>query len=385
LTHQISSENITRPRGEDGGVSTGFAFVYALPGWHPRVSRAHRCIWSRSKPRFFNHNPAPLQRLRRSRLLRSEWFSYGRHLFDADANAKQHFKLYSCEVARIVPLYFLVVILSFAAFQFVDPNFTYPITAVQLLRLLTFNGSVSVFWSVGPEVQFYVVFILLWLICARSRLAFFVFAICLSAFCIATIKMWSGVFILSKFHIFACGAMLASIRRSVRLSGTSILAAHIASIALLVAICLSARFSMFLGHEDNDLNLTSFYDSLPRTLIAGIIVFSFSYESAIGSVVFANKAMRFFGAISFSIYLLHEVVMYCFAKWGLLKFAGLSLGTVIMATTVVIISWVSYRVVEMPARVWIKKRLTAAIVTPPPSIHDFAETKTNYGTPNTVI
>jgi len=142
---------------------------------------------------------------------------------------------------------------------------------------------------------------------------------------------------------------------------------------------------MFLGHEDNDLNLTSFYDSLPRTLIAGIIVFSFSYESAIGSVVFANKAMRFFGAISFSIYLLHEVVMYCFAKWGLLEFAGLSLGTVIMATTVVIISWVSYRVVEMPARVWIKKRLTAAIVSPPPSIHDFAETKTNYGTPNTVI
>jgi len=141
--------------------------------------------------------------------------------------------------ARIVPLYFLVVILSFATFQFLDPNFTYPITSVQLLRLLTFNGSVSVFWSVGPEVQFYVVFILLWLICARSRLAFFVFAICLSAFCIATIKMWSGVFILSKFHIFACGAMLASIRRSVRLSGTSILAAHIASIALLPSV--SAR------------------------------------------------------------------------------------------------------------------------------------------------
>jgi peptidoglycan/LPS O-acetylase OafA/YrhL len=259
--------------------------------------------------------------------------------------------------ARIVPLYFLVVILSFAIFQCFDHSFTYQITSSQLFRLLTFNGSVSVFWSVGPEVQFYSVLVLLWLISARSRLAFFVFAICLSAFCIATIKMWSGVFIFSKFHIFACGVMLASIRRGVQLSSTSILAAHVASIALLIAICLSDGFSMFLGHEDNDPNLTSFYDSLPRTLIAGVIVFSFSFESRIGTPLFANKAMRLFGAISFSIYLLHEVVMYCLAKWGLLKLAGPALGTTVMTIAVIIVSWTSYKAIEMPARVWIKWRL----------------------------
>jgi peptidoglycan/LPS O-acetylase OafA/YrhL len=281
--------------------------------------------------------------------------------------------------ARIVPLYFMVVILSFAIFQFFDHTFTYQITTTQLLRLLTFNGSVSVFWSVGPEVQFYVAFILLWLIFARSRLAFFVFTVCLSAFCIATIKMWSGVFILSKFHIFACGVMLASIRRNVPLSSTSILAAHIVSIALLAAICFSDGFSMFLGHEDNDPNLTSFYDSLPRTVVAGIVVFSFSYESRLGTVIFANKAMRLFGAISFSIYLLHEVVMYCFVKWGLLKSVGPTFGTTIMAIVVIIVSWASFKVVEMPARVRIKRRLTAATVaTGPPShtspIDDFAKT-----------
>jgi peptidoglycan/LPS O-acetylase OafA/YrhL len=72
--------------------------------------------------------------------------------------------------ARIVPLYFLVVILSFSIFRFLDPGFAYQITSTQLLRLLTFNGSVSVFWSVGPEVQFYAVFVLLWLVFARIGL-----------------------------------------------------------------------------------------------------------------------------------------------------------------------------------------------------------------------
>jgi peptidoglycan/LPS O-acetylase OafA/YrhL len=191
-------------------------------------------------------------------------------------------------------------------------------------------------------------------------LAFFVFTVSLSAFCIATIKMWSGVFILSKFHIFACGVMVASIRRSVQLSRASVLAAHITSMALLAAICLSNGFSMFLGHEDNDPNLITFYDSLPRTLIAGIIVFSFSYESRLGTAIFANKAMRLFGAISFSIYLLHEVVMYYLEKVGLLKFAGPTLGTSVMVIAVIIVSWASYRAVEMPARVSLKRRLTAA-------------------------
>jgi peptidoglycan/LPS O-acetylase OafA/YrhL len=278
--------------------------------------------------------------------------------------------------ARIVPLYFLVVILSFAIFQFFDHNFTYQITSTQLFRLLTFNGSVSVFWSVGPEVQFYGVFVFLWLLFARSKAAFFVFTIFLSAFCIATIKMWSGVFILSKFHIFACGVLLASIRRSIQLSSTSIFAAHAVSIALLVAICLSNGFSMFLGHEDSDPNLTSFYDSLPRTLIAGIIVFSFSYESRIGTAVFANKAMRLFGAISFSIYLLHEVVMYCLARWGLLKLAGPALGTVILTLVVIVVSWASFKAVEMPARVRVKRRLRASAATSSllsPTSSDFAK------------
>jgi peptidoglycan/LPS O-acetylase OafA/YrhL len=266
---------------------------------------------------------------------------------------------YACSrAARIAPLYFFVVIVSFAVFQLIDPEFTYPITLVQLLRLLTFNGSVSVFWSIGPEVQFYGLFILLWLIHSKSRLAFFIFTICVSAICLLTIKKWPGVLVFSKLHIFACGVLLASIRRQIRLTQGTILLAQFASILVLTAVLFIPSFSDLLGNMDiNDKTLSAFYDSLPRTLVAGLIVFSFSYETTAGRLIFANPGMVICGSISFSIYLLHGALMYLFVKAGLLHLLGQAAGTALLIATVLLVSWMSFTIIEMPARRFIKRQL----------------------------
>lgn len=67
-------------------------------------------------------------------------------------------------VARIVPLYYAVVILAFLASPWLGEAFTYQMDWMQFARLLSFTGSLSVFWSVGPEFQFYFFFLCVWLI-----------------------------------------------------------------------------------------------------------------------------------------------------------------------------------------------------------------------------
>jgi peptidoglycan/LPS O-acetylase OafA/YrhL len=64
--------------------------------------------------------------------------------------------------ARIAPLYLLVIFISWIIVALVAPTFVYNINNHNLVRHLLFSGSVSVFWSIPPEVQFYVFFLFIW-------------------------------------------------------------------------------------------------------------------------------------------------------------------------------------------------------------------------------
>jgi peptidoglycan/LPS O-acetylase OafA/YrhL len=253
-------------------------------------------------------------------------------------------------VARILPLYLFVVPVSFAISR-IDPDFVYQISPTQLLRLLTFNGSVSVFWSIGPEVQFYGLFILLWWLASRSRAAFFLVTVLLGAACVWTIRVWPGVFVLSKFHIFACGVLIAAIRPHLNLGRGAVMTAHVVSTALVLAICFSPTFLAAFGNVGDD--MTAFYDNVPRALVAGIIVFGLSYDGWLGDALFANAPMRLLGAISFSVYLLHEAIMYFVGKL-LPPTMGPLASLLWSSAAVIVVCYGTYRTIEMPARKWIK-------------------------------
>ena len=64
--------------------------------------------------------------------------------------------------ARIYPIYFLTVLVSFLIYTFIDPNFTYDMSLGQFVRHVFALGTISVFWSIPPEIQFYVVFLGIW-------------------------------------------------------------------------------------------------------------------------------------------------------------------------------------------------------------------------------
>ncbi|MCW6511077.1 acyltransferase family protein [Lichenifustis flavocetrariae] len=274
----------------------------------------------------------------------------------------------AARLARIVPIYYLVVLAAFAIHWW-DPDFAYTVTPVQLVRLLTFNGSTSVFWSIGPEVQFYAVFIGLWLI--RGRLQhdaiFAAVVLVLAGLSLANIHRWPGVFVASKFHIFAFGMLAALLRRRLvnHFPQFVLVTVHALAFAILVIFLAPGLSQMLLGetHFDRQVDpaFASFYGNLPRILLAAFLPLAFSFETRFASALLANPAAAVLGRCSFSIYLLHVPIYDAATRSGLLAPLHGWVATVAVLLGTVVLSFFTYRVIEAPARGRVRAALLRAI------------------------
>jgi peptidoglycan/LPS O-acetylase OafA/YrhL len=264
-------------------------------------------------------------------------------------------------IARIVPIYYSVIAASFIYYK-IDNNFVYNISNYQFIKLTLFTGSISVFWSIGPEFQFYFIFLFIWKIKSQLRnYWFFSLFILISSFmCIYFIDKIPGILVFSKFHIFACGMMCALLRQHAPApSRTVIAAAQSISVGLLLLVSFSDAFSTILGQDAHnriaDPAYSVFYGSAPRVLMAGFVVLSLSYRSPWGMAIFANRATALLGASSFSIYLLHEPVFYFYARSALMPMFPIWAGLPLALAALVIVAWISFRMVETPLRTHMKR------------------------------
>lgn len=225
--------------------------------------------------------------------------------------------------SRIAPAYLFIVLLSVVICAGIDPDFVYAITGQNLLRHVLFSGNVSVFWSITPEVEFYFLFVLLWAVSGRyllrprmaglAPLAFMAFG-CLLL--LAYRDSFPGTFVGSKLHYFLFGAIAGVLRSRI---GTGISrddndpralnllhGALILVMAAGVVLILRGHGAAVMPFADNK----AFYSSLLTALFGAFLVFCFSFRSALGDAVFANRPLVLCGECSFSIYLLHMPVIY---------------------------------------------------------------------------
>jgi peptidoglycan/LPS O-acetylase OafA/YrhL len=90
-----------------------------------------------------------------------------------------------------------------------------------------------------------------------------------------------------------------------------------------------------------------------------------SIYTSLGQKVFANPVMRFFGIVSYSMYLLHYVLILPVLEYtGFLKAFGDSdfdLFLCLVASIVIggAVSWLSYRYIERPSRRYFRALLSA--------------------------
>ncbi|RXZ36968.1 acyltransferase [Oxalobacteraceae bacterium CAVE-383] len=269
--------------------------------------------------------------------------------------------------SRIAPAYLFILLLSLIVCAAFDPNFVYAITGKNLLRHILFSGNVSVFWSITPEVEFYFLFVLLWAVGNRylrrpdaaglAGLALLAFG---GLILMGYRDVFPGTFVGSKLHYFLFGAIAGVLRSKVGAAnanaGGHARLLNFNALHGVLILAMAAGVVLILGGHGAAVlpfaNDKAFYSSLLLALFAAFLVFVFSFPSALGNAVFANRPMVLCGECSFSIYLLHMPVIYFFHKY-LAQPLPLALLAPFIAS-VLGLSWLNYRLVERPGARLIK-------------------------------
>jgi len=263
----------------------------------------------------------------------------------------------AARVLRIVPLYYTVIIGSYLIYQYVTPDFYFRLTSFDLLRHLLFGGSHSVFWSMGPEFQFYFLFLILWWAGSVAREGSpLPLAAVLSGCALIFVfqPLFPGILVLSKLHIFLAGIGLALLRlRTVAsIADTRLLSVlQLAALVFLAMLLLPAEYTgRLLYSGSHDVLKNDYYGSASKLTMVAIFVFGLSFETPLTRALFANPLARSLGDYSFSIYLLHLPVLWLLERLGVFAAIGPMHGIAVGLAAVYAAGWLSFRLIERPAQ-----------------------------------
>jgi peptidoglycan/LPS O-acetylase OafA/YrhL len=229
--------------------------------------------------------------------------------------------------ARIAPVYLLVILASWLIRSEIDPKFVYDINNHNVARHLLFSGSEAVFWSIPPEVQFYVFFIGLWWAIYRATAGSFLPLAIMFATSLAMVAFSGGLpgtTLPTKLTFFLFGSLAGLISAHVR---DKISLPVTALVAQVILFCAVVAWLNLPGKA------ASPYESLPYAILCMMLIFAFSLPSSPASAVFGSRALAALGKWSFAIYLIHEPCLYVakrlVASGYLTNGLGLALGIVL--------------------------------------------------------
>lgn len=275
-----------------------------------------------------------------------------------DAAAVTHFM--ASRIARVIPLFYAVIVASYIASRIVGPDFVYYLTAFDTAKHLLFLGSKYVFWSIPPEVEFYVVFVGLWYVVARQLMLRYLplFGFALAAMFVLQ-PMFPGITVFNSLPIFLVGVGAAVLCRYVpfeRIDKRSATIVQCLGIALMLLV--------FVEIVSTDPSKTGFgwergrvYENLPMALLFGAFVLSFTIDTTFARIFFANRPMRLLGTYSFSIYLLHEPVADTLQNALAVFDVPILLQIALILAAVVGVASLSFRLYEMPMQAAVKRAI----------------------------
>ena len=245
--------------------------------------------------------------------------------------------------ARIAPIYWLVVSVCILL-SFMSEGLDFPLRIVgfqQIARHYLFAGSAGVLWSISPEVQFYGFFVLVWgAIAVRAQRAFALPALALLCCALLlTHNAWPGMALPHKLHFFLAGVIAGLIPRPSWQSARDATALPwLQGWALLL---LAAPLWLFPSKED-------FYAENLMGWIYAVAIYLLSFPSTWTRVLFASRALRKVGQASFSIYLLHVLVIYYGMQLLRLRSDGFDMPWLPLGLAAVMLPMAVSHYVEMP-------------------------------------
>ena len=227
---------------------------------------------------------------------------------DKKFNQYEATKYLIARFARIYPLFFFVIFTSFLIYTYVDPAFAYDMSLNKFIRHAILIGHTSVFWTIPPEIQFYLVFVLIWLVLQRykygtSAMLFFSFLllIILSSLDYPGPKHFVG----SVINFFLAGVFAAAIYKKWSERIRSKVTGYELSILLGVYVLMWPGLSRALFGLDYDNAVRDVWKNDWFALMTALIVLFAAIENDHLSRVLSSRLLRWLGAVSFSMYLIH--------------------------------------------------------------------------------
>lgn len=246
-------------------------------------------------------------------------------------------------VGRVIPMYTAIVMASFASTQLFGFTFAYAIDGSNIIDHIFLIRATSVLWTVPAEVFFYAAFPLVWLGFRLSK------AIGEFALLCAIFLSYMGYIPLPwSTHTLAFFLVGVAASRSVlRPQSTALFLA-----ALLLEFLMLGPVWESLGNAPFNI-----WKSPTNLIAAGAVVLA-ATESTAAKYILGNPVMRFFGRISYSVYLLHWPIMSNMTiftdieKYPVVYLILVALATILVAT-------ITYHLIEAPARRYCVTRIAA--------------------------
>jgi peptidoglycan/LPS O-acetylase OafA/YrhL len=274
-------------------------------------------------------------------------YLYGRQPFNSQTAVSYAVN----RAARIAPLYLSVIVISWIIVALVDPTFVYNINNHNLVRHLLFSGSESVFWSIPPEVQFYVFFLFMWwsISCLLRQNRIPMFLLLGSILVMYGFSSYlPGTTLPTKLSFFLFGACAGIFRSHVPQFSQRFriqLLLQCVQCALLLSVAVYASILFFSSHSE-----AAVYKSITYSALCALMILSFSFPSTLLNVSFGSRPMRALGAWSFALYLLHVPSLYWAEQFQLayhLPSRSILLMGVLLA---LLFSYACHTIIERPAQ-----------------------------------
>lgn len=255
-------------------------------------------------------------------------------------------------IARVVPLYWLVVSLSVATPYFYNIESYHDLAS----HLLFLHGK-SVLWTIPPEIQFYVLFGLGWLFVSKKRtlLPLILSIVFISTFVFNYRDETTTVLdfpvansIIKAIPYFVTGCILGGLYNKRDLLSPYLSHWYLITF-LLIPMLYPKIFIVLFGFKHG------MWEDIGILLIIAMAFFCLVFLVPDRNPILENKAGDFFGKISYSLYLLHLPVLSFLTSINCAKYGVLSLVAFIaLASTS---AWVSYTLIEAPSRQVIRRIL----------------------------
>ncbi|OWO95557.1 acyltransferase [Rhizobium esperanzae] len=244
--------------------------------------------------------------------------------------------------ARIYPVYLAAVLLVAMLSGMRSLNFVQPIIGgTEFLRHVFLLGSSGVFWSIPPEIQFYLFFPILWLCLTRpQRYSGVIVGLAVLLVVDGLLELpGPGILLLSKFPYFLFGALAGAMHSCWDRWRPS------ASTGAFTLFLLAA----FFVYRHVLPGFSPEFWSLQSAAAAAVIVALVARQPPIAADVLAAAPVRFFGAISFSLYLFHVPIMFLVRR----AFEALMPEPVLIAVALAVAvggAWFLHETIEVPSR-----------------------------------